>query len=63
MGDRLAYSFRPILSKEDISDITRKLLDLGVQAFEWRDWRNQICPPTKESVRKTRTGIKERRVR
>lgn len=57
MGDRICYSFRPDLTRKEIKDITGKLIDLGVQSFEFRDWTNKISPPTKERVIKTKHAI------
>jgi len=58
MGDRRCYSFLPKLSdKERITDITEKLIELGVQSFEFRDWTNKICPPTRERIIETKKSI------
>jgi len=50
MGDRRCYSFLPRLTQEQIKDITEKLVELGAQSFEFRDWTNKISPPTKEKT-------------
>ena len=57
MGDKKCYSFSPILTKDEIKDITAKLLELGAQAFEFRDWRNRISPPTRERVIRTKRPV------
>lgn len=57
MGDRRGYSFEPMLTSEQMKDITDKLVELGAQSFEFRDWRNKISPPTREKVIKTEKPI------
>jgi hypothetical protein len=54
MGDRRCYSFSPHLTQEQIQDITKKLVELGAQSFEFRDWTNKISPPTKEKIIETK---------
>lgn len=55
LGDRKCYSFHPRLTQEQIKDITKKLLDLGAQSWEFRDWTNKISPPTKEKTIKIKS--------
>jgi hypothetical protein len=57
-GDRIVYhSTIKLGDKERIKDISAKLVELGVQSFEFRDWTNKFSPPTKERVIKTKNPV------
>ena len=43
--------------KEQIKDITAKLIELGAQSFEFRDWTNKISPPTRERIIETKHPV------
>jgi len=57
MGDRRCYSFMPRLTQEKMQNIIGTLCNLGAQAFEFKDWTNQISPPTRERVLETKYPI------
>lgn len=52
-GDRTVYSLPPEATNEELLAVTAKLLEMKVQSFEFKDWRNTRTPPTRMVVVKT----------